>query len=108
MPILADKRKNNIRIMMGIECLQEISDYSNITQRESEILQLIAAGNKNTEIAYKLKLSVRTVETYRFNLIAKLKLESASQLVICAVDYVQMRKNKTNIIAPSLRRESKR
>lgn len=74
---------------MGNGCLQGTSKYSNITKRESDILRLIAEGCKSSEIANKLNLSVRTVETHRFNLIKKLKLNCAAQLVISAVEYIK-------------------
>lgn len=56
-----------------------------ITKREEEILQLIAQGLTNSEISDKLGLSVRTVESHRYNLIKKLNLRNASQLVKFAV-----------------------
>lgn len=92
MLIAACKRRRDLRIMMDIDCLPETAGYASITKRESDVLQLIALGYKNTDIAEKLNLSVRTIETHRFNLIRKLKLKNASQLVICAVDYSQLHK----------------
>lgn len=56
-----------------------------ITKREEEILQLIAQGLTNNEISEKLGLSIRTVESHRYNLIKKLNLRNASQLVKFAV-----------------------
>jgi len=56
-----------------------------ITKREEEILKLIAQGLTNNEISEKLGLSVRTVESHRYNLIKKLNLKNASQLVKFAV-----------------------
>lgn len=56
-----------------------------ITKREEEILKLIAQGLTNNEISEQLGLSVRTVESHRYNLIKKLNLKNASQLVKFAV-----------------------
>lgn len=56
-----------------------------ITKREEEILKLIAQGLTNSEISNKLGLSIRTVESHRYNLIKKLNLRNASQLVKFAV-----------------------
>ncbi len=52
-----------------------------LTKREKEILQLIADGLSNQEIADKLFISLRTVETHRFNLTQKLDVKNAAGLV---------------------------
>ncbi len=56
-----------------------------ITKREQEILNLIALGKKTIEISDVLCLSSRTVETHRYNLMKKLKLNSAAELIRYAV-----------------------
>ncbi|MBO9635263.1 MAG: response regulator transcription factor, partial [Chitinophagaceae bacterium] len=57
-----------------------------LTKREKEILQLIAQGLRNQEIADKLSLSVRTIENHRFNLIQKLQVNNAAALIRKAID----------------------
>ncbi len=52
-----------------------------LTKREKEILQLIAQGFRNQEIADKLSLSIRTIENHRFNLIQKLQVNNAAALI---------------------------
>lgn len=52
-----------------------------ITSREQEILKLIAEGLTSQEIADKLYISVRTVDTHRANLMQKLKLKNTAALV---------------------------
>ena len=52
-----------------------------LTQREVEVLRMIALGNTNAEIAEHLYLSVRTVETHRAHIQQKLRLGSRSELV---------------------------
>jgi len=52
-----------------------------ITKRESEILNLIVNGYTSAEIAKKLFISPRTVETHRCNLMGKLKLKNTAELV---------------------------
>lgn len=52
-----------------------------LTKREKEILKLIAAELSNQEIADKLFISLRTVETHRFNLTQKLDVKNAAGLV---------------------------
>jgi len=57
--------------------------YDLLTPREREILQLIAEGKSNKEVAHLLHLSVYTVETHRANLMEKLK--SVPELILYAV-----------------------
>lgn len=52
-----------------------------LSEREVEVLMLIARGFTNTEIAEQLYLSVRTVETHRSHIQQKLRLSSRSELV---------------------------
>ncbi|WP_114777356.1 response regulator [Botryobacter ruber] len=52
-----------------------------LTKREKEILKLIAEEHSNQEIADKLFLSLRTVETHRFNLTQKLEAKNTAALV---------------------------
>ncbi|MBW2091632.1 MAG: response regulator transcription factor [Deltaproteobacteria bacterium] len=56
-----------------------------LTQREREVLKLIAEGYKNKEIADYLYISPKTVEKHRTNLMKKLDLHSASALISFAV-----------------------
>lgn len=51
-----------------------------LTCRENEIVNLIALGYTNKEIAEQLFISVKTVETHKFNIVNKLKLSSTSEL----------------------------
>ncbi|MCC2113606.1 MAG: response regulator transcription factor, partial [Hyphomicrobiales bacterium] len=53
----------------------------NLTQRETEVLRLLADGMSNKEIARRLDLSVRTVETHRLNIRRKTKAYGLSDLV---------------------------
>lgn len=56
-------------------------DSDGLTKREREILQLIAEGNSNQEIAESLVLSAATVQTHRANIMAKLGLHSRTELI---------------------------
>ena len=58
---------------------------ASLTPRESEILQLIAEGYSNREIADRLHVSVKTVETHRGHLMGKLNLHSVAELTQYAV-----------------------
>jgi two-component system response regulator NreC len=59
--------------------------YELLTSREREILQLLAEGKANKEIAAALNLSAHTVETHRRNLQDKLNLHSLAELFLYAV-----------------------
>jgi two-component system, NarL family, response regulator NreC len=59
--------------------------YELLTPREREILQLIAEGKSNKDVANLLHLSVYTVETHRANIMEKLKLKSVPELILYAV-----------------------
>lgn len=59
----------------------------NLTQREKEVLNFICDGNSNATIAEKLKLSERTVEGHRANLLQKTGCQNTARLVIFAVKY---------------------
>ncbi len=56
-----------------------------LTEREQEVLKLIADGSTNQEIADKLTISVKTVERHRANIMAKLNLHSRTELVKYAI-----------------------
>jgi len=59
--------------------------YDLLTPREREILQMIAEGKSNKDIANMLNLSVYTVETHRGNMMEKLNLHTVPELIIYAV-----------------------
>jgi two-component system response regulator NreC len=59
--------------------------YELLTPREREILQLLAEGKTNKEVATSLNISVYTAETHRGNILQKLNLHSTAELVLYAV-----------------------
>ncbi len=59
--------------------------YELLTTREREILQLLAEGKTNKEVATSLNISVYTAETHRGNILQKLNLHSSAELVLYAV-----------------------
>ena len=58
---------------------------ADLSERESEVLRLIAKGHSNKEIAGRLKISVKTVETYKSRSMEKLGLKSRADIVRLAV-----------------------
>ncbi len=59
----------------------EADSYERLSQREREVLLLVAQGYTNQQIAAKLYLSVKTVETYKARVMEKLDLHSRVELV---------------------------
>jgi two-component system, NarL family, response regulator NreC len=59
--------------------------YQLLTPRERELLQLLAEGKSNKDIAVLLNLSLYTVETHRRNIQEKLNLHSLAELILYAV-----------------------
>ncbi|MDQ3347413.1 MAG: response regulator transcription factor [Acidobacteriota bacterium] len=56
-----------------------------LTDREKQVLQLLAEGRSNKEVATVLDLGVSTVETHRANLMQKLNLHNTAEIVLYAV-----------------------
>jgi DNA-binding NarL/FixJ family response regulator len=63
--------------------LQDSHDL--LTDREREVLQLLAEGKSNKEVATILDLSTYTIETHRTNLMHKLNLHNTAEIVLYAV-----------------------
>lgn len=63
----------------------EEDSYELLTPREREILQLLAEGKANKEVANLLNLSLYTVETHRAHILQKLGLHSVPELILYAV-----------------------
>ena len=59
--------------------------YELLSTREREVLQLVAEGKSNKDIANLLGLSVYTIETHRGNILQKLNLHSVPELILYAV-----------------------
>jgi DNA-binding NarL/FixJ family response regulator len=59
--------------------------YHLLTSREKEVLQLLAEGRSNKEVASELEVGLSTVETHRANLMQKLNLHNTAEIVLYAV-----------------------
>ena len=70
----------------GRKTLKATSAWDTLTQREREILKLIAEGYKNREVADYLCISLKTVEKHRANLMKKLDLHNTAALTACAIE----------------------
>jgi len=62
-----------------------VDSYDLLTSREREILQLLAEGNTNKDIAASLNISPYTVETHRGHILQKLNLHNPAELILYAV-----------------------
>jgi two-component system response regulator NreC len=71
--------------LVGKESSRSLSAWETLSQREREVLKLIAEGYKNKEIAEDLCISLKTVEKHRANLMKKLDLHNAAALTVYAV-----------------------
>lgn len=60
-----------------------------LSDRELEVFELTGKGNSTREIAEKLHLSIKTVESYRARIKTKLNLENATELMVHAVKWVE-------------------
>ncbi len=69
----------------GKESNRSRSPWETLSQREREVLKLIAEGYKNKEIADDLCISLKTVEKHRANLMKKLDLHNAAALTVYAM-----------------------
>jgi two-component system response regulator NreC len=83
-----------------------------LSDREREVLRLLALGHTNQEIAKQLYISVRTAETHRAHIMQKLRLETRAELVRYALAHglleVLVRKARWPVDQPSPRSESRR
>lgn len=64
---------------------EEKDSYSSLTEREREILKLVAEGFTNNQIAERLVISPKTVDTHRTHIMDKLNLHSRAELVKYAI-----------------------
>jgi len=71
--------------LSGRKSLKDESGWDTVTQREKEVLKLLAEGYTNKHIAAFLHISVKTVEKHRSNLISKLDLHNVAQLTTYAI-----------------------
>jgi two-component system response regulator NreC len=75
-----------------------------LSDREHEVLRLLALGHTNQEIAKMLYLSVRTVETHRSHILQKLRLSTRAELVRYAIDHDLLEKPQS-IVRPDSERD---
>jgi DNA-binding NarL/FixJ family response regulator len=67
----------------GVKRVKKVSD--SLSKRETEVLQLVAEGRTNQEVADLLFISVKTVETHKTHILEKLGLKNTAELVRYAI-----------------------
>jgi NarL family two-component system response regulator LiaR len=84
--------KSSVHPTVARRLLQELSDPSGrgserdpLTEREVEVLQLVAQGQSNRQISHQLAISEATVRTHVSNILAKLNLSSRTQAALYAL-----------------------
>ncbi len=71
----------------NLEVSMEVSPLEQLSPREREILQLVAEGKTSQEIAVRLSISPKTVDTYRSRLMGKIGVEDMAGLVKFAIQH---------------------
>ena len=74
------KVKNMPRVSK-VNFRDKTNEAVSLTDRQKEILRLVAQGHTNREIGEQLDISVRTVEVHRFNLMRRLRVRNVAQLL---------------------------
>lgn len=72
-------------LVFDLQSHDEKPVYERLSNREYEVLRMLSAGRRITEIAHDLSLSVKTVSTYRARILEKLDLRNDSELIHYAV-----------------------
>lgn len=69
------------QVARGLQALHRATDDDGLTERETEVVRMIALGHTSAEIAQQLHLSRRTVETHRARIHRKLGFKTRAELV---------------------------
>ncbi len=75
----------------GVSKPPVVNGHTQLTARETQVLQLVGVGMKTRNVAAKLDLSVKTVETYREHLKRKLGLKNSAELTHFAICWMERR-----------------
>jgi len=86
--------KRFLHKLAGDKACESNMSIENLSDRELEIFHLIGEGYKASQIANKLHISVKTVETYRGRLKEKLNLDSAAELLQYAIKWTKSEDKK--------------
>ena len=87
-------RERMLTRAVGLDGIGDESPIDRLSDRELEVFELIGSGMTTREIAAKLELSPKTIESYRENLKAKLNLANSTELTRHAVHWVLERSHQ--------------
>jgi two-component system response regulator NreC len=73
-------------VRVASRAVERRRDGDGLTPRERDVVRLIALGHTNAEVAERLSVSVRTIETHRHRILRRLGLSGRAQLVRWALD----------------------
>jgi DNA-binding NarL/FixJ family response regulator len=73
---------------------KQSDEFADLTEREFEILELVARGHNNKEISNRLSLSVKTVQNYVSSILAKLQVADRIQAMVRAREAGMGKKDK--------------
>jgi len=76
-PVLTDSMNGDSAV--------KASAFARLSPREREVIQLLAEGKTNKEVAAQLHVSIKTAETHRRNLMEKLEIDSVAELTKYAI-----------------------
>ena len=82
-PLLAAIARAEQATLSAATRFAQLAAFERLTPREHQLLQLIARGHKNQQIAQELCISVRTVEVCRASLMKRLEVNSLAELMLC-------------------------
>jgi len=85
--------KNSTSLLNNLEVIQPsaANGHAPLTERETQVLQLLGTGMKTRNVATKLNLSIKTIETYREHLKRKLGLKNSTELTHFAICWMERR-----------------
>jgi len=75
------------KLMRETQTKAEETDIQDLTERELEVLKMVASGRPYKEIAYTMHVQDATIRTHVSNILGKLNLSNRSQLVLYAIDH---------------------
>ncbi len=78
------------RMVAADAAAQAAAEADPLSDREREVLKMLALGHTNQEIAQQLYISVRTAETHRAHIMRKLRLSTRAELVRYAIEHGQL------------------
>ena len=86
--ILDGKTYLNVELQqLLLKGMRDQKSIPQLTKKEKEVLNLIAAGNTNKEIAMKLKIGEETIKSHRKNIMHKFDIHNTAELVRFAIDH---------------------